>query len=113
MISTTTPVVSTQLAVSIVRESLFKYERVQKCKCRDCNVCGLQHDCTVVILSSIIGPLAQRLTYVATAMFGGATTGDVGRVEGIALDGVARLLPAFLYQELDDVHVDGGSEDGL
>lgn len=46
-------------------------------------------------------------------MLGGATTSDIGRVEGIALDGVARLLPAFLYHDLDDIHIDGGSEDGL
>ena len=46
-------------------------------------------------------------------MLDSATTSDVGRVEGIALDGVARVLPAFLNHELDDVYVDGGSEDGL
>jgi hypothetical protein len=46
-------------------------------------------------------------------MFDGATTSDVDRDGGVALDGIARLLLAFLYQELDDVHVDGGSEDGL
>ena len=46
-------------------------------------------------------------------MLDGTTTSDVGRVEGITLDGVARVLPAFLDHELDDIHVDGCSEDGL
>jgi hypothetical protein len=46
-------------------------------------------------------------------MLGGATTSDVGRVEGITLDGVARVLLASLYQDLDDIHVDGSSEDVL
>jgi len=46
-------------------------------------------------------------------MLDGATTSDVSRVEGIALDGVARMLPALLDHELDDIHVDGGPEDGL
>jgi len=46
-------------------------------------------------------------------MFDGATTSDVCRVEGITLDGVARVLPAFLDHKFDDIHVDGGPEDGL
>lgn len=46
-------------------------------------------------------------------MLSSATASDVSRVEGIALDRVARLLPALLYHELDDFHVDGGSKDGL
>ena len=46
-------------------------------------------------------------------MLDGAATSDVGRTEGTTLDGVARMLPAFLYHDLDDIHVDGGPEDGL
>lgn len=46
-------------------------------------------------------------------MLDGATTGDVGRVERATLDGVTRVLLAFLDQDLDDVHVNGGSEDRL
>lgn len=46
-------------------------------------------------------------------MFDCSTAGDVGRVERITLNGIAGLLPAFLYHELDDIHVDGGSEDRL
>ena len=46
-------------------------------------------------------------------MLDGTTTSDIGRVEWIALDGITGMLPAFLYHELDDVHVDGCSEDSL
>ena len=46
-------------------------------------------------------------------MLDGATTSDVGCVSWVTLDGVARVLPAFLDHELDDIHVDGGPEDGL
>ena len=46
-------------------------------------------------------------------MFRSATTGDVGRAHGIALDGIARLLPAPLDHEFDDFHIDGSSKDGL
>lgn len=74
---------------------------------------GLQRGCTDVILSFVTSPLTQRLTCVAAAMLDGATTRNVGRVAGIAMDGVARLFLASLYQELDDIHVDGGSEDVL
>jgi len=65
--------------------------------------------------NSEVHPLStdSRLTCIATAVLDGATTSDVGRVEGITLDGVARVLPAFLDHELDDIHVDGGPEDGL
>jgi len=78
VISATAFVVFTRLTASIVWESPFSMSG-----CRSANVgivmyVGLQHDCTVVILSSIVGPLAQRLTCVATAMLGGATTSDVG-----------------------------------
>jgi len=46
-------------------------------------------------------------------MLGGTATSDIGRIEGVALDGIARLLLASLYHELDDIHVDGCSEDSL
>ena len=29
------------------------------------------------------------------------------------MDGIARLFLASLYHELDNVHIDGGSEDGI
>ena len=66
-----------------------------------------------LLCSLITCQLAQRLTRVAAAMLGGTTTGNIGRVEGITLESIARLLPAFVYHVLDDVHVDGCSEDGL
>lgn len=46
-------------------------------------------------------------------MLGGTTASDVGRAEGITLDSIARMLLAFLYHELDDLHVNGGSEDSF
>ena len=46
-------------------------------------------------------------------MLNGATASDVRRVEWITLDCVTRVLLAFLNHELDDIHVDGGPEDGL
>ena len=81
----------------------------------DCNVRGLRRDVTVVILRFNVHPLSTgpRLTCVATAMLDGTTASDVGCVEGITLDGVARVLPAFLYHEFDDIHIDGSSEDGF
>jgi len=66
-----------------------------------------------LLCSLITCQLAQRLTCVAAAMLGGTTTSDIGRVEGIAVEGIATLLLAFLYHVLDDIHVDGCSEDGL
>jgi len=82
-------------------------------ECWDCNVCSLQHGSTFVILRLAACPLAQRLTRSAgaAAVLRGATTGDVGRTERIALNGIARLLLAFLYQDIDDIHVDRCSED--
>jgi hypothetical protein len=46
-------------------------------------------------------------------MLDGTTASDIDRGEGITLDGIARLLLAPLYHELDDIHVDGCSEDSL
>lgn len=70
--------------------------------------------CTVAaILGSIACPMVQRLTCIAAAMLGGATTSDVGRAGGTALDGSAGLQLASLDHELDDFVIDGGPENCL
>ena len=76
----------------------------------DCNACDLRYGDTVVILRFATRPKTQKLTLVA--MLGGATS-NVCRAEGIALEGVTGMHLAFLYQALDDLHVDRGSEDIL
>ena len=69
--------------------------------------------CTVRILGFIACPRSRRLTCGATTMLGETTTSDIGRAGAIALDVVAGLILSFLDHELDDIHVDGGSEDCL
>lgn len=63
-----------------------------------------------VILGFIACPTAQRLTCITTAMLDNATTSDVGRAERTGLDGIAGLILALLDHELDNLHIDVGSE---
>ena len=44
-------------------------------------------------------------------MLDSAATSNVGRAKGRSLEGISGLFLAFLYHELDDIHVDGCSED--